>query len=71
MLSGQSDEFLPDLVTGDMDSILPTTLKKLKELGVNVIETPDQDATDYTKALMQLGVYAKSKQIHVIIKLCN
>lgn len=71
MLNGESDEFLPDLISGDMDSILSETVEKLQKLGANVIDTPDQNATDYTKALLQLGSYAKSKEINVMMKIKN
>lgn len=64
-INGQSKKFLPDLVTGDMDSIEPHTLSKLRTMGANVIETPDQNATDYTKAVIQLGIHARSKGINL------
>nr|XP_046465773.1 thiamin pyrophosphokinase 1 isoform X1 [Neodiprion pinetum] len=65
VMNGQNKEFLPDLITGDMDSISPATLHKLQRLGVHVINTPDQDATDYTKALLQLGVYTTANKINL------
>lgn len=39
----------PDLITGDLDSISDETRKFFAEC--EVVETPDQDATDFTKAL--------------------
>ncbi|XP_046737487.1 thiamin pyrophosphokinase 1 [Diprion similis] len=65
VMNGQNKEFLPDLITGDMDSISPDVLDKLRRLGVNVINTPDQDATDYTKALLQLGIYTTANKINL------
>jgi thiamine pyrophosphokinase len=44
----EKNNIIPDLVTGDFDSIqaIPTS--------VEVIKTPDQDYTDFDKALMIL-----------------
>ncbi|XP_012252263.2 thiamin pyrophosphokinase 1 isoform X1 [Athalia rosae] len=63
MVNGKNDEFLPTLITGDMDSISQDTIGKLRSIGANVIETPDQDATDYTKALVELASYIRTKGI--------
>lgn len=42
----------PDYVSGDFDSIEPCVLDHVKGLGqVKVVPTPDQDETDFTKAL--------------------
>ncbi|XP_013164575.1 PREDICTED: thiamin pyrophosphokinase 1 [Papilio xuthus] len=48
---------LPDLVTGDFDSITDEILQKYKKKGCKIIHTPDQDHTDFTKALMELNKY--------------
>jgi len=45
------DEFIPDIISGDLDSALHETLVYYKNKGVEIIETPDQDAVDFTKAL--------------------
>lgn len=42
---------LPDLVTGDLDSIHPSTMEMLREKSVCIQPTPDQDETDFTKAI--------------------
>ena len=44
-------EFLPDIVTGDFDSAKPEILQAYKQKGVEVIGTPDQNQTDFTKSL--------------------
>ncbi|XP_076246261.1 thiamine pyrophosphokinase 1-like isoform X2 [Calliopsis andreniformis] len=36
-------------------------LEKLRSMGSTIIETPDQDQTDYTKALLELQHYSKEK----------
>jgi thiamine pyrophosphokinase len=48
------NDLIPDLVTGDFDSASPDLLKLLAELGTNVVPTPDQDETDFTKCLKVL-----------------
>lgn len=65
VLSGQCDKYLPMLVTGDMDSILPDLLDKLKHLETHIIYTPDLMETDYTKALIELRQYIAKNNIKV------
>lgn len=43
-----------DLLTGDFDSVTDATLEKLRATGTRITATPDQDATDFTKALLEL-----------------
>ena len=50
-----------------MDSIKPEYLEGLSKLDTTIIRTPDQNQTDYTKALAQLQFYATSNNIHVIL----
>lgn len=46
----------PQLLTGDMDSIRGDVLAHYRNTdGCNVLETPDQDHTDFTKAIKELG----------------
>ena len=42
---------VPDLVTGDFDSIADATMQRCKAIGARVVPTPDQDRTDFTKAV--------------------
>lgn len=44
-------ELIPDYVTGDFDSASKETLEYYKSKGSNMIHTPDQDYTDFTKAI--------------------
>lgn len=62
-------QYIPDLITGDMDSCSPVMIEKLKAIGSTVVETPDQDHTDYTKALLQVARYAEMNNINVIFKI--
>ncbi|XP_051173620.1 thiamin pyrophosphokinase 1 isoform X2 [Leptopilina boulardi] len=65
VLNGLHKEYLPDIVTGDMDSVREDTLKILESLGVKIICTIDQDETDYTKSLRKLNVYCKEKNLKI------
>jgi len=50
----------PDMITGDFDSADLAHIKHFQGLGTKVVETPDQDQTDFTKCLEQLGLASKS-----------
>ncbi|KAK2583349.1 hypothetical protein KPH14_009347 [Odynerus spinipes] len=56
-------KYIPNLITGDMDSSSPYIIHKLKSIGSKIIVTPDQMYTDYTKALVQLDIYTKAEGI--------
>lgn len=60
--------FLPDLVTGDFDSVLPETLERCRSAGIKVVNTDDQMETDYTKALRQLKEHCDRNKIMVLKK---
>lgn len=49
----------PDLITGDFDSADQAHVQHFEGLGTRVVETPDQDQTDFTKCLEQLGILSK------------
>jgi thiamine pyrophosphokinase len=42
---------IPQVVTGDFDSLTPPEIEALREEGVEIVPTPDQDYTDLDKAL--------------------
>ncbi|XP_049870437.1 thiamin pyrophosphokinase 1 isoform X2 [Pectinophora gossypiella] len=48
---------LPDLITGDFDSIPEDIFEKYRKKGCEIVHTPDQNYTDFTKALMELQTY--------------
>lgn len=54
----------PDLITGDMDSVLMEEAKDYFPESKFII-TPNQDETDFTKALIELGKYKQAKNITV------
>lgn len=41
----------PDIISGDFDSITPDLIRKYRKCGVNIVNTPDQDETDFTKSV--------------------
>lgn len=48
----------PDLITGDFDSITDRTMTHFKETSTTeIVHTPSQDYTDFTKSLMELAPY--------------
>lgn len=61
--------YVPDLITGDFDSIRCKVKKYYEEKGVEVIKTPDQNYTDFTKALRIISEKIKEKQIKEIVVL--
>ncbi|XP_014472216.1 PREDICTED: thiamin pyrophosphokinase 1 [Dinoponera quadriceps] len=65
VLNDEHRKYVPDLITGDMDSSSETVIKKLESIGSTVIKTPDQNHTDFTKALVKVEEYAKVKNINL------
>ncbi|XP_020287888.1 thiamin pyrophosphokinase 1 isoform X2 [Pseudomyrmex gracilis] len=65
LISGEHEQYVPGLITGDLDSCSHALLNKLRNMGSVVVQTPDQDNTDYTKALLQVGHYAKTRNLEL------
>ena len=66
VLNGKCAEYLPNLITGDMDSISKATQKRLESFGTIVHPTMDQNQTDYTKSLYELDLYCRERDIKVM-----
>ncbi|PSN33329.1 Thiamine pyrophosphokinase 1 [Blattella germanica] len=67
------DAVAPDLITGDMDSIKENVLAHFKKEGSQVMQTPDQNETDFTKALRHVHRHFTSQnlQLDAVIAVCE
>lgn len=70
-----ADDGTPDLITGDMDSVQMDNLEQFRSCGTVVVNTPDQDMTDFTKCLLELAkqrnVNPKAAAGEVILAFCE
>jgi thiamine pyrophosphokinase len=60
-----ADCVVPELVTGDFDSVTQNVLSYFKSKGAEIIPTPNQDETDFTKALRQIESLVTSQNLQV------
>ncbi|KAM4606603.1 thiamine pyrophosphokinase 1 isoform 2-T3 [Polymixia lowei] len=69
--AGQRDSFLPDYISGDFDSITAEVKAFYAERGCRLIETADQDLTDFTKclAIMVEEIHRQKLQVDTIVVL--
>ncbi|XP_069941894.1 thiamine pyrophosphokinase 1 [Cherax quadricarinatus] len=56
---------LPEIITGDFDSAKSELLKLYSTLGVNVVPTPSQEETDFTKAIRVLGRFTEERSLAI------
>ncbi|KAJ8983743.1 hypothetical protein NQ317_017846 [Molorchus minor] len=66
----------PNLITGDMDSLPEEVLNYFRNDYTKIVTTPDQNETDYTKALQELNKYCNAenieiKTIYVLVDTCG
>ncbi|KAL6462879.1 hypothetical protein MHYP_G00293010 [Metynnis hypsauchen] len=65
LMDGQQERFLPDYISGDFDSIKPDVRAFYSEKNCRLIETADQDLTDFTKCLDIMVDEIKKRQVQV------
>uniref|UniRef100_A0A3P8Y2B1 Thiamine pyrophosphokinase n=1 Tax=Esox lucius TaxID=8010 RepID=A0A3P8Y2B1_ESOLU len=63
--AGQQDSFLPDYISGDFDSITAEVKAFYAEKKCQLVETADQDLTDFTKCLAIMVEEIKRRQLQV------
>ncbi|CAL8320679.1 unnamed protein product [Boreogadus saida] len=63
--AGDRESFLPDYISGDFDSITSEVKEFYAEKGCKLIETADQDLTDYTKCLSIMVEEIKRRQLKI------
>ncbi|XP_046870465.1 thiamin pyrophosphokinase 1 [Hypomesus transpacificus] len=69
--AGHRDSFLPDYISGDFDSISAKVKSFYSEKRCRLIETADQDLTDFTKclAIMVEEIQRRQLQVDTIVTL--
>ncbi|MBN3305012.1 TPK1 pyrophosphokinase, partial [Amia calva] len=65
LTAGKRDSFLPDYISGDFDSIKPEVKEFYNNKKCKLIETEDQDLTDFTKCLSILVEEIKKQHLQV------
>ncbi|XP_074550030.1 thiamine pyrophosphokinase 1 isoform X1 [Halichoeres trimaculatus] len=63
--AGDRDSFLPDYISGDFDSITSEVKAFFSDKGCKLIETADQDLTDFTKCLQIMVEEIKQRKLQV------
>ncbi|XP_043961250.1 thiamin pyrophosphokinase 1 isoform X1 [Gambusia affinis] len=64
-LSVLTSSFLPDYISGDFDSITPEVKAFYADKGCKLIETADQDLTDYTKCIVKMLEEIETRKLQV------
>ncbi|XP_071846940.1 thiamine pyrophosphokinase 1-like isoform X2 [Apostichopus japonicus] len=67
MKAENTTRFVPDLVTGDFDSIREEVKSFMEEKGSKIIHTPDQDKTDFRKCLEIVADQVKNEKVDFVV----
>nr|XP_039273064.1 thiamin pyrophosphokinase 1-like [Styela clava] len=70
--NGNRTKHMPDLISGDFDSIRPEAKQFYEnQNGISIVHTPDQDATDFTKSLKLIfeKIHQKLIDVNLIVAL--
>ncbi|XP_012688720.1 thiamin pyrophosphokinase 1 [Clupea harengus] len=65
LTAGRRESFLPDYISGDFDSIKPVVKAFYGDKNCKLIETSDQDLTDFTKCLAIMVEKIREQQLQV------
>ncbi|KAF3703489.1 thiamine pyrophosphokinase 1 [Channa argus] len=63
--AGDSERFLPDYISGDFDSITAEVKAFYADKGCKLVETDDQDLTDFTKCLQIMVEEIRTRRLQV------
>ena len=66
-----SEELTPDIISGDFDSARENVLEYYSDRGCEIVRTPDQNETDFTKALMHLMSCQDKFDFEEVVALCG
>nr|XP_054751529.1 thiamin pyrophosphokinase 1-like [Lytechinus pictus] len=64
-MTSKDHRYIPDVISGDFDSVRKEVVELCKEKGSDVIHTPDQNYTDFTKCLNIVVNIIKQKSLKV------
>lgn len=63
-------KFKPDIITGDFDSVDKEAVDFFQKAGSRIIHAPDQNQTDFTKAVQRV-IDEKDTSIEYVIAFCS
>jgi thiamine pyrophosphokinase len=58
-------DFIPEIVTDDLDSINPVALQQCPGKGAKIFKNPDQNSNDFTKALNETAKWQEQNNVKV------
>lgn len=61
----------PDMFTGDFDSCRPESMSYATEMNCQIVRTPDQNETDFTKALRSVSSLLRERDIVTTLVVCE